>query len=284
MNKFAVGVLFAATLASPLLAHAQVHAEASLTNFSYTLIDLLPDDGITPSLSIVAPVGYAGGSSVYGSIMQRRTNEPEFEDSRTQITTRYNRNLDVKLGAPAGAANASVTGSNFGALQFHTNVSTTGAPEAFRSASTYARSEILEFVLSPGTQVSFFADFNGSATTTEPKGSAYRDLANAEASFMLRSDGFGYDSTSINLAASNLSFADAPPATMSASERMSLTLGNSSASAAKLHLEIFTGSSLQSAYDAQAASAVPEPATTAMLAAGLALVAGAVRRRKAQDQ
>lgn len=290
MNKLAASVVIAATLASPLLAHAQVRAEAGLSNFSYTLIDLLPDDGITPSLSIVAPIGYAGGSRAYGYIRQSDSAEPEFDDYLNQSTTRYNRNLDVKLGSPAGTANASVNGTDFHSLQLKTSASTSGASPAFRSASGYASANILEFVLSPGTQVSFFADANVATAATAPRDDVFRDNAWAGVSFGVRGngdiDGLGYDARSINLQASNLIFDDAPPATMSVSERIALTLGNRSASSAKLYLEIATSASVQSQYYGhQSPSAVPEPATTAMLVAGLALIAGtARRRRKAQGQ
>ncbi|NHZ90298.1 PEP-CTERM sorting domain-containing protein [Massilia sp. CCM 8733] len=182
--------------------------------------------------------------------------------------------------------NASVTGTDFHSLQLHTVASTTSTPATHRSVSSYASSKITEFVLSPGTQVSFFADFNGSALTTLPKGNALQEHAQTQANFSLQAyvqnSQTGFASKRIGVAASNGKLGDSPPATMSASERVWITFDNDSAFSSNLKLDISLVS-LARTYDAGPlqASPVPEPATTAMLLAGLAMVTGAVRRRRA---
>ncbi|WP_208296801.1 PEP-CTERM sorting domain-containing protein [Massilia sp. CCM 8734] len=275
----------AAALASPIVAHAQIRAESSLSNFSYTLIDLLPDDGIGPSLSIVPPKEDAGGSQVSSYIRQFGTVEPEFDDNRTQSTTRYHRDLAIKLGTPAGTGNVSVTGTDFHSLQLRTLASTTSTPATSRSVSSYASSAITEFVLSPGTQVSFFADFNGSTLTTLPKGNVLQERAQTQASFYLQAyvqgQQTGFESTLINVAASNGKLGDSPPATMDASERVWITFDNNSALSSNLKFTINLVS-LTHTDDVGPLqpSPVPEPASTAMLLAGLALVTGAARRRR----
>ncbi|MDQ1816965.1 PEP-CTERM sorting domain-containing protein [Massilia sp. CCM 9210] len=285
MYKFAAGVMVAVTLASPLLAHAQVRAEGSLTNFSYTLIDLLPNDGIAPSLSIVTPQGYAGGAWVSGSLRQYESVEPWFDDSRSQSTAPYSRGLNVSLDTPVGTGGASLTGTDFHSLQLRSVASTTSAPAASRQAGGYAGLNITEFVLSPGTRVSFFADFTGSASVTLPEGEvhqAYQDYAEIQAEVSLNAYGpngpgdYVYESNFITLKAWNGHAGESP-----ASERFSLTLDNNSAFSRNLDLKYSLHASVQAVKATVVPpSPVPEPATTAMLAAGLALVAGAVRRRR----
>ncbi|MDM5177817.1 PEP-CTERM sorting domain-containing protein [Massilia sp. DJPM01] len=285
MNKFAAGVVIAATLASPLLAHAQVRAEGSLTNFSYTLIDLLPNDGIAPSLSIVTPQGNAGRASVSGSLRQFDTVEPWFDDDRSQSTALYNRGLNVSLATPVGTARGSLTGTDFHSLQLHTVASTTSTPAASRMAAGKIGLNITEFVLSPGTRVSFFADFTGSASVTLPEGEvhqAYQDYAEIKAQGSLnaniqnRPGEYVYVSNFTNLEAWNGLPGESP-----ASERFSLTLDNQSAFSADLRLQYDLHATVQAMKAREVPpTPVPEPATTAMLVAGLALVAGAVRRRR----
>ncbi|MDQ1830217.1 PEP-CTERM sorting domain-containing protein [Massilia scottii] len=285
MNKFAAGMVMAATLASPLLAHAQVRAEGSLTNFSYTLIDLLPNDGIAPSLSIVTPQGYAGRFSVSGSLRQFDTVEPWFDDGRSQSTAPYNRGLDVSLDTSVGTGGASLTGTDFHSLQLRAVASTTSTPAASRQAGGQAGLNITEFVLSPGTRVSFFADFTGSASVTLPEGEVhqgYQDYAEIQAQVSLNADiqnrpgEYVYESNFTNLKAWNGHPGESP-----ASERFSLTLDNNSAFSANLDLKYHLHASVQAMKGSQVPpTPVPEPATTAMLVAGLALVAGAVRRRR----
>ncbi|NHZ82458.1 PEP-CTERM sorting domain-containing protein [Massilia sp. CCM 8695] len=284
MNKFAAGMVMAATLASPLLAHAQVRAEGSLSNFSYTLIDLLPNDGIAPSLSIVTPQGYAGGASVFGSLSQSDSVEPWFDDARSQFTAPYDRDLAVGLATSVGTARASLTGTDFHSLQLHTVASTAGTPAASRHAKGQSGLNITEFVLSPGTRVSFFADFTGSALIT-PEGEAhqaFRDYAEIQARVSLnaniqnRPGEYVYVSNFINREAWNGHPGESP-----ASERFSLTLDNKSAFSADLSLKYDLHATVQALKATEVPpTPVPEPATTAMLLAGLALVAGAVRRRR----
>ncbi|NHZ32493.1 PEP-CTERM sorting domain-containing protein [Massilia rubra] len=284
MNKFAAGVVVAATLASPLLAQAQVRVDASLNNFSYTLVDLLPDDGIVPSLSIVAPGGFAGGSRIYGNLSQYGDTVPQLDDSRTQSTTRYNRDITARVDSPAGKASASVSGTDFASLQLRTTASTTSTTAGTRQTNAYASSNIVEFVLSPGTQVSFFADFNGSALTAQPKGSRFREDAEIEGSFSLvgyvQDRAIGGDSKLIRVKAANGYYDASPPATMSAHERFSLTFDNNSAFSSNLNLKFALNASADTQYYSTLPLPVPEPATTAMLLAGLGLVAGAARRRR----
>lgn len=283
MNKFATSMVLTAALASPLLAHAQVRAEGGLTNFSYTLIDLLPDDGIAPSLTIVQSSAFPGGSSASGYASQNATFEPWFTDSRSQLTTPYNRDLAVNIGTRAGTASASATGADFQSLQFHAAAATTSIAAASRAANGSTSFSFNEFVLSPGTQVSFFVDFNASTSTTLPAGSVFQEYARTYASFSLDAtaqDGWNkYVSNFIEVVAANGAYPNAPPATASASERVSLTLGNNSLFSSNLKLGISLSSTVN-VNDASPVppSPVPEPATTAMLLAGLALVAGAARR------
>ncbi|RSZ55919.1 PEP-CTERM sorting domain-containing protein [Massilia atriviolacea] len=290
MNKFATSVVMAAALASPLLAHAQIRAEGSVTNFSYTLIDLLPDDGIAPSLTIAYRSNYPGASTASGEVSQNSTFEPWFTDSRSQFTTPFNRDVAASIGTRAGTASASTTGADFQSLQLHAAASTTSIAAASRAANGSASSTITEFVLSPGTQVSFFADFNAGTSTTLPAGNVLREYARTYASFSLNADAQdgwnGFTSTFSEAVASNWAFPNSPAATDSVSERLSLTLGNTSLFSSTLTLGISLSSTVQ-VYDASPVppSPVPEPATTAMLLAGLTLVAGAARRRrKVQDQ
>ncbi|NHZ91822.1 PEP-CTERM sorting domain-containing protein [Massilia sp. CCM 8733] len=284
MNKFAVGVVIAATLASPLLAQAQVRADASLSNFSYSLVDLLPDDGIVPSLTIVVPADYAGASQISAYLRQYGDTVPSLDDKRTQSTTRYNRDINARLDTAAGKSGASVTGTDFASLQFRTTVSTTSSVAGTRQTYASASANIVEFVLSPGTQVSFFADFNGSASAAKPASSLFREDAQIDGSFSLvgyvQDQVIGGDSKTIRVRAANGYYDASPPPIASSSERFSLTFDNNSALSSNLNLKFSLTSSADSQYYSMLPLPVPEPATTAMLLAGLGLVAGAARRRR----
>ncbi|NHZ94777.1 PEP-CTERM sorting domain-containing protein [Massilia sp. CCM 8734] len=284
MNKFAVSMMVAAVLGAPLLAQAQVRVDASLSNFSYTLVDLFPNDGIVPSLTIVAPGGFAGASQISANLRQYGSTLPSLDDHRSQFTTRYNRDIKASLDSAAGKSSASVTGTDFASLQFRTTASTTSSVAGTRRAHASVSSSVVEFVLSPGTQVSFFADFNGSASTAKPASSLFREDVDIEGSFSLvgyvQDRAIGGDSKVIRVKAANGYYDASPPAMASTKERFSLTFDNNSALSSNLDLKFALNSSADSEYYSMLPLPVPEPATTAMLLAGLGLVAGAARRRR----
>ncbi|NHZ39697.1 PEP-CTERM sorting domain-containing protein [Massilia sp. CCM 8693] len=123
-----------------------------------------------------------------------------------------------------------------------------------------------------------------------PAGNVLQEYVRTYASFSLNADAKdgwnGYTSNFIEVVATNGTWPNSPPATASTSERVSLTLGNNSVFSSNLKLSISLNSTVN-VHDASPVppSPVPEPATTAMLLAGLTLVAGAARRRrKVQDQ
>ncbi|WP_229427317.1 PEP-CTERM sorting domain-containing protein [Massilia atriviolacea] len=279
LTKLAV----AATLAAPLCATAQVSASGTFTNFSYTLMDLLPNDGIAPSLSIKPRNPNPLASFARADINQSgaRTTRDINDDSSGAL---YSRPLDASLSVRQGAVTSTISGGNFQSLNFDAAASTTGSAGYDRSAVASTSMLIDEFVLSPGTQISFFADASGSVATSLPRTNRLNEDASIKAT--MRFDGMLPDwypdvSATFSLTAPRFTSDPNLPFSQSGSERLSIMFQNTESSAANLKLSIGLWVSAASVDTTPSASPVPEPSTYAMLIGGLALVAGAARRKRA---
>ena len=129
-------------------AAGQSSVSTSLTNFSYTLVDLDLTDGVTPSLRFQAPASRAPSYAAAGT-----TPLSGIEYGSSAFAP-----VAVLVSSPQFTASAIVSGditSDF-AMQGAFNTTSPGNPIITGGAS--ASSGYLGFVLSPMTAVSFFVD------------------------------------------------------------------------------------------------------------------------------
>lgn len=281
MKTIFTTLALSATLAVPLSASAQVSASGTLNNFSYTLVDLLPNDGIAPSLSIVKPrYPDSNGTRAYADISQSGPNEVrEIGEDRTRAL--YSRALDAGISVPEGSVVSTIGGTNFQSLDLRTAAATTRNAGHRRTAIASNFMIIDEFVLSPGTQIRFFADVNASTATTAANTNflAQSSKVTAAMSFEGYLPSWYPDAhTEFELRAP---YWNGSPLSHSASERLSIMFENTEAKTLNLKLSISLWAEANSFDTTPSTSPVPEPATYGMLLAGLALVGGVARRKRA---
>ncbi|MDQ1816964.1 PEP-CTERM sorting domain-containing protein [Massilia sp. CCM 9210] len=283
MNTIVNTLALTAALVVPLSAGAQVSAQGTLNNFSYSLVDLLPNDGIAPSLSIVKP-HYASypGTRAGGDIIESglRATRNSSEDRTSAL---YSRDLDASMSVPQGSVVSTISGGHFQSLALSAAASTTGSVGYNRSATASNFMFIEEFVLSPGTQITFFADASGSVATSLPRTNVLRENSTLKASMGFESaapDWYPTTTTQFKLTAPTWSSDPNLPFSQSASERLSIMFENTKSTTQNLKLSISLWAEAESRDTTPSTSPVPEPATYGMLLAGLALVAGAARRKR----
>lgn len=283
MKTIVTTLVLGATLAAPLSASAQVSAQGTMTNFSYSLVDLLPNDGIAPSLSIVKPLyPEQPGIRAIGDISETglRQNRESSEDSSRLL---YSRNLDAGMSIAQGSVVSTVSGTNFQTLALSTAASTKNSAGYERRvvASNYVM--IQEFVLSPGAQVRFFADASGSVAKALPDSRTLKESSKFSASMSFpefSANGYPDFVSEFSMRAPSWSADPNLPYAESASERLSIMFQNTAQTSWKLKVQLTLWSEANSLDTSPVASPVPEPATYGMLLAGLALVAGVARRKR----
>ncbi|NHZ99487.1 PEP-CTERM sorting domain-containing protein [Massilia sp. CCM 8734] len=283
MKTIVTALALSATFAAPLSASAQVSAQGTLTNFSYSLVDLLPNDGIAPSLSIVKPHIPAYPGTVAGADINESGRRATREASGDETRALYSRDLDASVSVPHGTAVATVSGGNFQNLAFDAAASTTGSVGYKRSASAWNAMLIEEFVLSPGTQITFFADVDGSVATSLPSTNILKENSSFQASMRfddIWSSAYPHASATFKLTAPLGNSNPNLPFSQSASERLSIMFQNTKSTSRSLKLSINLRAGAESVDTTLSTSPVPEPASYGMLIAGLALVAGAARRKR----
>ncbi len=228
-------------------------ASASISGFTYQLIDLNPNDGITPSLTFSD--GWRGASSSSNSFTEDRI----YGEGGTGVG---NVNGSASTAAAAGAVASSAQ---------------TILPNEYRYGFNSDTSYVRDFTLSAGTLVIFSA--NASVSASLAPADVMQTAATARLFGELRSDNFntpfGYRSSfdgyvnSVNQGRSDL-----------------VLLGSLHSLNRTSFGSIGMGTATQAHwFDSppdlpRAVRAVPEPASYAMLFAGLGLVGVAARRRR----
>lgn len=148
-------------------ASASSFASASMSQFSYTLFDLNPTDGLAPGVS------FALVNSIYGSYSQASATDPA---SGTQSNTAWSLQpfgpATVSAGIGLGSAQAAVSGSpTAGGMSFVASGAALGstAPNVatqFSAGAALANFSSLNFTLSPYTLIVFSGTANLLAQTT----------------------------------------------------------------------------------------------------------------------
>lgn len=248
-------------------AAAQTTTTATVSNVSYRLVDLDPNDGIAPSLTVVN----------YGTVTGPSSLTAGFEMNAVQVDViGPSANMPINLAETHGTASASGAITGDGALASMglsvTAKATGDGSFTFIQASAQAGSGLTNFLLSPKTQVIFTADSSQIGQTQQAGDWA---VANSWISILTYVNG-------------QPDYVQSPWNTMN-----SYNVGGGA------HTETWNGVltvSYQNLSDAAQVSAfgagaavnsdgfgaplpVPEPSTYAMLLAGLAMTGFAARRR-----
>lgn len=292
--------LLAAATATALVVHVPAHAtassSASLTDFTITLYDLLPTDGITPSITFAGnsytyswayhsnPYQYAGYSYDVGS-------GPFDPSAQTASTSQSTAAASSTGSTPATLTGAitTVVGGLHASGSANGTTGTPGTDNSQYSATAYWNGwNSSGFTLSANTVAVFSATVATSATTTTNY-TGNQEYAYGEAGINVSGpsgSGNGGQSSSDTLQSAVYNWNNpvydgngnllyyAP-----ASDTKTGTLGASFVN--------FTGGSLTgtfyayaNAYGMSTVSAVPEPETYAMMLAGLGAVGFISRRRR----
>lgn len=304
MNKLGIIALaVSAHLAAP--AGAASFADASLRDFTITLYDLNPSDGIAPSITwVLGPLdnrsvvsGIAVSANPYQSRQYFNTGDNIFSPVRDSAATNFSRSAARISGAGGG--------QDVNGLSFRARGSTSGVPRAgssFEAASFIADAlphglNIAEFMLTPNTAVRFSGNASARAGTTigtvERNGRIFGEVAQAHVALEVvgpgsNGEGNQFSGRSINLSAGTL-VGDVPsaltgrnhvifrPETFAEKGRLTAFFVNRTGAGLSGFMNLNAGVSGDSFY----VSSVPEPESYAMLVAGLGLMGCLARRRKA---
>lgn len=260
-------LLAAGTLGS---AHATSSASATASNFTLTLIDLAPNDGIAPSLTWLPAQTEAAASSL------RITDALSGEQVRLLGShTAADLPLNLSRFSQNGQAGVQLNGTDLSSLTLGASAAFNGAGSLENRASATVASDRYAFTLSPYTALTITADVNVHATTTvgslqperwEGAGGSVRLELEQYHNGQFSSGYYPYTRVEAY-------FID--PQDLSKQEPLAGTVENRQATASTVYVTAYA-----SAYGYSITSTVPEPSTWAMLLLGAALlpVAGARRR------
>ncbi|WP_229261901.1 FxDxF family PEP-CTERM protein [Duganella guangzhouensis] len=280
MKKMIVGKILAMLLGSLVInvASASSSVSATLGNLHYTLIDLDPNDGITPSI-VFGNVGYTDRSS--------QTSTYAYDDANG-VHSKFNRAVapsitsSVTQSSPQYSMSASASGTsmlNSGVLSAY--LQTSGDNKVSFDYDSTADFGVLQFTLSAHTAITFYADASVSAASSGLPSGGYRNSALGIATL---SGSFGGNGTALSFfnedarasldqivgsAGADLPVTDAKNQTLEFTYNNLLDIG----------IRGYVTSSVGT-YATLAVLAVPEPETYAMLLAGLGLIGAIARRRK----
>jgi hypothetical protein len=255
-------ILAVALLATPCIAGAGVTGQATLNNFSYTLTDLDPNDGVTPSITFL-PVPTAGASAGAGMLMF------DYSAGNVRASPIIDGSSSQPMSADYTAQGLTIGGSLSGAASLDTarlSLYASTDPSFGHDASAYATGNTrrVEFVLSPYTSLTDSGEYN----RLSMDGDLW--LTGEDANNCCVSQRFTADA----------GFLSGP---VPAFDRIDTILGTySNDSASSFQGELLMYGSIDALSAASAVTAptppVPEPANVAMLGAGLPLLL-ALRRR-----
>jgi len=264
MRKFSIIVAAVATLAASSV-YAEASSSATGINFRYTLTDLDPTDGITPSLSFANGAAYNASAGAGVQLAGVDTTSVHYGASTFGPVASSESNAQ-------SSASAAISGDgSLGGATLHAQGQSTPGPVAtsYTATTTVLRPSAVvdpyaSFTLSANTEVHFMLDVDLKAKSTN-----FHELATALAYFDI------FDTTGRNYHAQ----LNADLFAMGNSEVKDLL---------EIYVGNFTGDA-QTYYANVGVQAigsvlapVPEPATYALMLSGLVFVGWAAKRRSRQ--
>ncbi|HRI17661.1 MAG TPA: PEP-CTERM sorting domain-containing protein [Burkholderiaceae bacterium] len=290
--------ILAAAIATLLVcapAHAMSTASASLGPLGITLYDLNPDDGIVPSISFYYDLPYDSSASVSA--------EDAYNGQSSSVVANGSGRWAPVAATTSGVANASASASVSGtgsavdtvfaasgtALGTNKSNPIDSAGSQFAGYATAPHYQYAAFSLSAYTQVDFSASFVANASVTrwwDPATSYEVEYAFARGQLFVFDSRSGSGEVADAVAGSQIYDTSPPcPSMVSGycwgpdSSSVSRTLSASLVNDTDASLDGYMENYVQVYGYSYATAAVPEPATAALVLAGLAATAFARKRR-----
>ncbi|MGJ7916217.1 hypothetical protein ACI48D_12150 [Massilia sp. LXY-6] len=267
-----IATAFIAALAglAPLAAQASATGHIVQGPLTWTLVDLRPDDGIAPSL-VFQPIPYGKQSpgAINISIWSNGSHSgiDKMGDGSGALSADYTDGLHSGFGRMSGAGPGSPR------LEAGASTTGTGTAGAFDMTDSQVNAPFLQFLLGPGTGVVLSAAAHATGKVSDLSTDEYaRAQLDLEAGLYFGNGNASFWSDGAQLEASTSS----GKPSFDDELRRSLTFGNGTDAAAYGYIATDV---LVWTRAASTVAAVPEPAAAWMLAPGLVLVGGALRRR-----
>lgn len=252
-----IGVVVSAFLAA-LPTHAAVTTTATLSDFTWTLQDLHPDDGVPPSLVITAIGGNRVSANHYSTLFETHASGGNGASGDASATA------NLVAGQTASATVTTGVVGQLPLLALSVQGSTVAsAPDHFARFDATATSRGWAFVLSPHTQVTFSAS---SSLLAEMTGGGAEASFGHTALWVALQPGDDVPAAVEDMAFVSLVTPGAPGRQRSLGS-VAVTFDNASGDSLAAYL-----SATASAYGETLAAPVPEPAGWAMLLVGLGVV------------
>jgi PEP-CTERM motif len=270
----------AATAALPAAAIADTVASSSLSNMRFTLIDLRPNDGIAPQVTFDSATLNGKRSYVQGSALDTFHGGFDYQSYERSGNSAFGPAAGARDGARAGSNAAVIGGSGTQQPGLSASGYTKGGlstrDNAF-NAWAYVSDAPLEFTLTPHTRLVWSADYEMETQTTHGRWNANDGTEHA---FARATMGL-YDANSHTLDEADhwqqATFSGNSGQDVHHAGLLSVSFDNRSNHSFDGSMAAYTG--VYGEVTGNVGS-VPEPATNAMLLAGLAMVGTVVHRRR----
>jgi hypothetical protein len=269
------------------LLSASAHAGVSATGnavFSYTLVDLDPNDGITPSITFDFAAGgpRTGYLSVSLSNQSAGIDQWQYTFGSAQIYDHTKSLSNPAVGSGSATITAGTGLSKVSGMTANVTASSNilPAPAPFeRNLGAGASATPLQgdYYLSANTELILSADVSLYASASSGTGGR----ANASASFSMYLQGPTVQLSDREAASLKAISSGLATDTKSLSNIYSVSYANTSSTTQRGYIEtsLSSGGTNYALYAAVPGAPVPEPETYAMLLAGLGLVARVTRRK-----
>jgi hypothetical protein len=287
MKTLAIHLLAASVLAG--MAHgaaASATSAGGIGPVTITLVDLDPGDGITPSILFAPDAGGNSGGTVSGELRSWTPDAETFREFRSQGFGTAS-SADAGRSLPMASAGGSITGlAGIGFSALGAQGQAGSDPASRGSYDVTAQSAWVGFTLSANTAVRFSAGAwaQGATSTGGDPSTGWDEAGGALVALSAGGPDAGGsivwdDDERIATASYTLDGAgNVHGDAQSWSGLLSVSFSNHTGASAD---GIFTAEAR--AFGHSAIAAVPEPATNAMLLAGLGLVGLVARRRAARE-